>query len=124
MQRKLQNGCFLKMPADDLDFADNSFDSILCVEVLEHLDDANEAIREIARVLKPKGKAVIATPDYSKLLWHIAERFTAYKEEHITHFTRDSLESICREYGLVPIDYKYIAGCDLVELFEKENPGV
>jgi hypothetical protein len=29
------------------------------------------------------------------------------------------LEDVCRKYGLEPYRYKYVAGCDLVEEFEK-----
>lgn len=45
-----------------LPFASNSFQSLLCSEVLEHLPNPKRAIQEIARVLKPGGKALITTP--------------------------------------------------------------
>jgi len=38
-----------------LPFADNSFDHVVCVDVLEHVEDVPRAIDEIARVLKPGG---------------------------------------------------------------------
>jgi len=108
------------MSADMLMFGENSFDYILCIEVLEHLPRPELTVAMISNVLKVGGKVVIATPDYSKPLWHIAEKFTPYKEEHITQFTRKSLEEVCKKYGLTPIRHKYIATCDLIELFEKE----
>jgi len=97
----------------------NKYQQVLCIEVIEHLSKPQDMVSELARVTKSGGKVIIATPDYSKLLWNLAEKFTPYKEEHITKFTRQSLEKLCRKYNLVPIKYKYVAGCDLVEMFEK-----
>lgn len=100
-------------------FKDNSFDYVLCIEVIEHSPEPEKLITEISRMLKVYGKAVIATPDYSKILWHIAEKFTPYKEEHCSKFTKGILEELCKKHGLSPAEHKYIAGCDLVEEFIK-----
>lgn len=43
-------------------FADHSFDAILCTEVLEHVADPAETIREMHRVLKPGGFGIITIP--------------------------------------------------------------
>jgi SAM-dependent methyltransferase len=48
--------------ATSLPFAPDSFRFILCSEVLEHLDDDDSAVSEIARVLSPEGKLVITVP--------------------------------------------------------------
>lgn len=52
----------------------NSFDMILCLDVLEHLNfkDQELAIEEMARILKPKGKIILSLPN----LAHLASRFT------------------------------------------------
>jgi dolichol-phosphate mannosyltransferase len=103
------------------EYTKGEFDNVLCIEVLEHGLTPGVLISDIARLLKDGGRAVIATPDYSKLLWHIAERFTPYKEDHVTKLTRPLLEQTCQRVGLYPIKHKYVAGCDLVELFEKRS---
>jgi SAM-dependent methyltransferase len=41
---------------------DNSFDAILCIHVLEHVEDDRAAMRELARVLKPDGWAIVLVP--------------------------------------------------------------
>jgi len=41
---------------------DASFDAILCSEVLEHLPEPANVIREFARILKPGGKIIITAP--------------------------------------------------------------
>ena len=59
-----------------LPFSRDSFDVVISTDVLEHISDEREAIREIYRVLKPGGKAflVIADPSegrFSKVSGHI-----------------------------------------------------
>lgn len=45
-----------------LAFEDASFDSVICIEVFEYLDNYQSAIDEIHRLLKPGGKAFISVP--------------------------------------------------------------
>ena len=45
-----------------LPFPDASFDAVLCTEVVEHIPDPAETIREIHRVLKPGGLLVVTIP--------------------------------------------------------------
>src|SRR5260221_1241669 len=46
----------------DLPFADESFDLIVCSHVLEHVPDDRAAMREMHRVLRLSGVALIQTP--------------------------------------------------------------
>jgi len=43
-------------------FADNTFDSILTTEVLEHIFNLEDILKELNRVLKPGGKILITVP--------------------------------------------------------------
>ena len=45
-----------------LPFDDNSFDWILCNHVLEHIPSDTKAMKELYRVLKPGGKALLQVP--------------------------------------------------------------
>jgi SAM-dependent methyltransferase len=45
-----------------LPFSDGQLDTILLLEVLEHLVDDSAAVREISRVLRPGGRLVISVP--------------------------------------------------------------
>jgi SAM-dependent methyltransferase len=49
-------------PATDLPFKSGAFRFVLCSEVLEHLEDDDSAVKEIARVLASDGRAVITVP--------------------------------------------------------------
>lgn len=50
-------------PAEQLPFAQSSFDVVLLHEVIEHLEDDRRAIREAHRVLAPKGRMIIFAPN-------------------------------------------------------------
>ena len=46
----------------NLPFDDNSFDVILCNHVLEHIPDDTKAMKELLRVLRPNGWAILQIP--------------------------------------------------------------
>ena len=48
---------------ENLPFPDDSFDLILSHEVLEHVQDDHQAVKEITRVLRSGGRAVIFVPN-------------------------------------------------------------
>jgi SAM-dependent methyltransferase len=52
-------GTFLVADAEQLDFADNSFDLVYSHGVLHHTPDTARAVQEIHRVLKPDGRAIV-----------------------------------------------------------------
>ena len=49
-----------------LPFPDNSYDLIICSEVIEHIKDDAQAVAELARVLAPLGTLIITVPYHSK----------------------------------------------------------
>ncbi len=51
-----------QMSVNDMEFPDDSFDTVTMIEVLEHLSDPARALSEIARVLRPGGSVFITTP--------------------------------------------------------------
>ena len=46
-----------------LSFSDESFDSLFCVAVLQHVGDVEAAVAEFARVIRPHGRVVAVEPD-------------------------------------------------------------
>lgn len=52
----------VQMDITNIQLAENSFDSIYCSHVLEHVEDDHKAMTELFRVLKPGGTALLAVP--------------------------------------------------------------
>ncbi len=52
---------------EKLPFEDNSFDYILLVEVIEHLKNPYDVIRELRRILRPGGGLILSTPNILNL---------------------------------------------------------
>ena len=50
-----------------LPFANDSFDSVVCSEVLEHVDDIDAVISEVGRVLRPGGVLIFSLPNRTLL---------------------------------------------------------
>ena len=46
-----------------LPIPDASFDACLCIDMLEHLKDPQQPLREIKRILKPGGRLIIVVPN-------------------------------------------------------------
>lgn len=53
--------------AADLPFRDDSYESVICSEVLEHVADPTGVVAEAARVVKPQGLFLFSTP--SRTYW-------------------------------------------------------
>lgn len=80
-------------------FPDASFDWIICNHVLEHIPDDRRAMREIRRMLKPSGRALLQVP-ISLAREHTDEDASVVDEEaRIARFgQRDHVRLYARDY--------------------------
>jgi SAM-dependent methyltransferase len=78
-------------PLESMPFPDASFDSVLCNAVLEHVADAEAAIRELTRVVRPGGHLVVAVP--------FLQPFHACPGDY-QRYTGDGLAELGRRAGL------------------------
>jgi ubiquinone/menaquinone biosynthesis C-methylase UbiE len=74
--------------AVDLPFPDNSFDAAVATQVYEYVADIPRALSELARVLRPGGRAVIVDTDWDTIVWHSSDlprmrRVLAAWDEHL-----------------------------------------
>jgi SAM-dependent methyltransferase len=60
--RELLGGNIVQMTEEALPFRDRSFDTVVCLDYLEHVDDDLGTLREIRRVLREGGGLVLVTP--------------------------------------------------------------
>lgn len=92
-----------------LPFPENSFDVLLCVEVLEHVPDPDRFLADLYRVLKPGGRLILTIP-WSARLHHLPHDY--YR------FTRFGLAARLNDAGFVDIDVKE-RGCDTAVIANK-----
>jgi predicted SAM-dependent methyltransferase len=79
----------------NLPFEDNSIDAIICMNVLEHVEEPQKAVREIYRVLKPGGYCYIEVPFL--LYYHPMELYY----EDFFRFTKDGLKYMTKDFKFV-----------------------
>lgn len=108
-----------KVKADihHMPFPDNTFDVVLCNHVLEHVDDDIVAMREISRVLKPGGFAILQVPFFSPVPDEtvsdptISDRAAREKlfgqDDHVRRYGKDYPKRIAHG-GLQPVEDDFV----------------
>jgi SAM-dependent methyltransferase len=80
-------------------FPDGSFDLVLATDVIEHVDDDVLALREVARVLAPKGRVLITVPAFPSL-WGLQDEVARHKRRYRLR----PLVDLVRGVGLQPFE--------------------
>jgi SAM-dependent methyltransferase len=80
----------LEGSVEQLPVADGSFDVVLCTQVLEHTTDPARAVRELRRVLAPRGRVLAST--HGVQVYHPAP-------DDYWRWTHTGLERLFRENG-------------------------
>ncbi len=84
---RLDNISFSAMPAEKMEFSDNSFDKLLCRFGVMLFADSLQGLKEMQRVLKPGGQFALA-------VWSTAETMTTLHWAHSAFKTRLPEESL------------------------------
>jgi len=82
--------------AQTLPFADASIDTVLLLDVLEHLPNPSACLREIARVLRPGGRCILQVP----FLYPIHDAPLDFQR-----WTRYGLEALVLRHGFTVIKF-------------------
>ena len=84
---------FISGSAYSLPFSDNTFDLVVCSEVLEHLHEYKDAIAEISRVMKPGGKFLASVPAEfpEKICWFLSKDYQNQPGGHLRIFNKRNL---------------------------------
>ena len=78
-ERGLQN--VRQGEAEHLPYADASFDLVTGLDVVEHLDDDVAGLREIRRVLRPGGRALLFVPAFM-FLWGVQDDISHHRRRY------------------------------------------
>jgi hypothetical protein len=90
----------VKMDIHRMPFGDDYFDVVFCNHVMEHVEDDLQAMREIRRVLKPTGWAIIQSPiDASLETTYEDKTITSPQEREKAFGQNDHLRMYGRDYG-------------------------
>ncbi|HOK00978.1 MAG TPA: class I SAM-dependent methyltransferase [Spirochaetota bacterium] len=86
----------------NLPFKDETFDRIICSEVMEHVNDDFKACAELARVLKKNGRIAITVPTYiSEIIYDaITYEYFTSPGGHVRKYHPSDLANIMRANGL------------------------
>lgn len=84
-----------------LPFANNSFDKVICSEVLEHIEYYEQVLKEIFRVLKPNGLLCVSVPRYwtEKICWLLSGDYSKVEGGHIRIFKDKQLRKTIGSSG-------------------------
>jgi SAM-dependent methyltransferase len=110
-----------------LPFRDAQFNCVICSEVIEHIPTDPSPIVELLRVLTPDGLLILGTPDYGTRAWNVFERaygFFAphgYADEHITHYTRESMIAELARRGWICTNLRYVFGSEMIGAFQRDT---
>jgi ubiquinone/menaquinone biosynthesis C-methylase UbiE len=83
-RKKYPSISFVQGNCYHLQYLDNYFDKVVCMEVLEHIEEPERLVQEIFRVLKPNGKFIGTTPFMNKI----------ESEEHIWSYDLDFIKEL------------------------------
>jgi len=85
-----------------LPFKDATFDKIICSEVLEHIPDDQQSIRELVRVLKDDGIIAISVPTYlpEAICWKLSRDYHDQPGGHIRIYKTSELVAPLRQNNL------------------------
>jgi SAM-dependent methyltransferase len=86
----------------NLPFGDGEFQLVLATDIIEHVDDDLQAIREIRRVLAPGGTAIISVPAFQSL-WGLQDEVSQHKRR----YRKTQLLNVIQRGGLVCRDGFY-----------------
>lgn len=85
----------------DLPFPSDTFDAVICAEVLEHIPDYRAALREIRRVLRPGGHLGLSVPRFFTewVCWVLEDSYHRSPGGHLRIFRRQHLRTEIESMG-------------------------
>lgn len=82
--KRIDNVKVVQSSIYQIPFSEDSFNTLFCTEVIEHLHDDDKAIQELHRVLKPGGLLLISTPVLPNIFYDPAHIRQGYTEKEFS----------------------------------------
>ena len=100
---------------DPLPLPDHTFDVVICMEVIAHLENPRFVFREFSRLLRPGGILLLTMPNQESVRalsgLILGDHFSAFRgiayPALITALVRQDLVRICGEAGFAPPEFHY-----------------
>ncbi len=102
-------------------FEDNSFDVVFCNHVLEHVEDYNQCMRELYRIMKPGGWGIFQVPIDYKLATTYEDKSITSEEDRLLHYWQ---KDHVRLFGLDFPTHLQNAGFTVVEEHIQKEVGI
>jgi ubiquinone/menaquinone biosynthesis C-methylase UbiE/uncharacterized protein YbaR (Trm112 family) len=106
----LDETLWIRCSAEKLPLASSSLGAALAIAVLEHLPDDDRALNELARVLRPGGRAWITVPHALRHISPVlrgANRRHDRRLGHLRRYDANGLIEQARRAGLEPLDVQF-----------------
>lgn len=117
---------FIKGDEKTMSWCDREYDTVLCIEVLEHLQNVDETIKALSERLKVGGRLIIATPNRKSLLWKFVEKAqrhlqpTYHTSQHVKLYSSDMINNLCVKNHLWFLKKDSVAlGMDMILYYKK-----
>ena len=81
--------------ACNLPFMNETFTTVVATEILEHLPHPHEVVREIRRVLKNNGRAIVSVPDRYNFFSQV-EHIQYFNKRNFLHLFEDFEINVCK----------------------------
>jgi dolichol-phosphate mannosyltransferase len=125
--RKRTNRLLVNGDVRSLPFKAESFDAIICSEVLQQIREDPRVFRELGRVLAKGGVLILGTPDYGRWQWRWIGRWYSRivpegpRWSAVERYTAASVGSRLAENGFVVLESRYILGAELILRCRKQE---
>jgi ubiquinone/menaquinone biosynthesis C-methylase UbiE len=99
-----------------LPFDDGSFDVVWASEVIEHVADTARWLSEVRRVLVPRGRLLMTTPNYGRLRLAIGgiERYSEPLGDHLHLYSARSLRELLTTFDFAVTELRNAGGPPLL----------
>ncbi len=118
---KKTNIHFRECYGENIPFPNNSFDGLICSEVLEHVNNIPLTMNEICRVCKAGGKILITVPSiegiFGTFFLNIGHSLiNGYEHHRRSGFTKNEIENLLEKYNIT-VKNIYYSKVFLTEIF-------